>query len=272
MLKAILSKDAHGALAPELQSEYKAGAEDLAGMFVLDVESCSLDGGATYSLENVSGLKSALSSEREASKKYKKIAENFEGLDATEVKAALKKVDEIKGWDSDKKVQETIAAREKQLTEKHTKEMMTEKEAVKKYKSQLEKSLVDNEAIKALNEHKGSVNLLLPHIRSFTRITEKDGQLGVEVVGRDGIPRISTKSGSTDQMSISELVAELKTDKEFSRAFEGTNASGSGSVGGVGGGKGGLFAISAADAKSPSKYQAAKAEAEKAGQPLSIIE
>ncbi len=272
MLKAILNKAEYEVLSPELKKEYKAGTEELKDSFILDVENVSTTFGAVYALENVAGLKSALASERENAKKLKKIAESVEGLDLDEAKSAMKKLKDMKDWTPEQKVQEQIAAVQKQLTDKFGKELKEKETKLTSVTSQLEKTLVDNEAIKALGEHKGSVDLLLPHIRMKTKITEKDGKLIVEVIGKDGVPRISNKSGSTDPMSIGELVAEMKTDETFSRAFDGARASGSGASGGGRTNGSGQYVLSSSDARDPQKYRAAKEAAEKAGASLQIEE
>jgi hypothetical protein len=263
-LKAKINADAHKALDPATQALYT----EIEGGFILAVD--SVDG---WALEDVADLKNALAAERTNVKTVKNKLSMFGDIDPTDAKTALSQLDKINNWKPDEKVQAQIEAREKQLIEKHTKEsgtLTTERDDLRK---QLEAQLIDNAGMLALTKHKGSVELLLPHIRTSTRIERgDDGKYVARIVDGKGNTRISTKSGSTDPMSIDELVESMRDHETFKPAFAGTGASGTGATGGSNAGSKGAHVISSQDARNPAMYRAAKEAAAKAGASLSINE
>jgi len=265
-LAAIINAEVLNGLSADVKKEYKKRDD---GTFILDVTPIG-----DFALEDVKGLKSALSSERTAKEEATKKVKAFEGLDADKARSALQKVEDMANWKPEEKVKEQIEAIKKQLVEKHQGELGARETSIKTMTSQLEKVMVEASAIKALAEHKGSTTLLLPHVKSATRMRQTDkGEYIVEVVDANGQVRISPAAGSTAPMTIAELVAEMKNNNTYSPAFEGTGASGSGAnggTGGPGGGKGGTHVISEADAKNVTKYRAAKDAAQKAGCQLEI--
>lgn len=266
VLAAIVKQEVFDSLSSEFKAEYKKQDD---GMFMLDVTPTD-----DFALENVKGLKTALSSERTAREEAERKIKVFDGLDAGKAKDALKKVEEMANWKPDDKVKEQIEAIKNQLTEKHQGELGKKDESLKSLTGQLEKVMIEAAAIKAIAENKGSAALLLPHVKSATRMRQTDkGEYFVEVIGDDGNARISPAAGSTTSMSITELVAEMKTQETFAPAFEGSGASGSGASGSSGTQvKNGVYTISSADAKDPYKYRAAKEVATKAGSNLQIAD
>lgn len=198
------------------------------GKFVLQVE--PVDG---LALEDVSGLKSALSKERTANSDLKKRLESFKDLDPEEARKAMEKVEEFANFDPDAAAAERIKAREEQMLKKHRAEVEKLTSEFDSLRGQLEQTLIDEAATKAIASEKGSVELLLPHVAKHTRMRRlDDGRYIAEVIDPDGNPRISNAQGSTAPMTIPELVQEMKSSTTFSRAFEGTNSSGGGATGG----------------------------------------
>jgi hypothetical protein len=92
--------------------------------------------------------------------------------------------------------------------------------------NQLYSLLVDNSATTAILEAKGSAELLIPQIRSQVKVLEDDGKFAVFVVDSAGDKRFSGVTGQP--VSIKELVAEMKGDKRFARAFDSEAPSGGG--------------------------------------------
>jgi hypothetical protein len=86
---------------------------------------------------------------------------------------------------------------------------------------------VDAEAARELAEAKGSVKVLLPHVKAQTKVVEHDGQFSVVVVDAAGNPRIADGKGTP--MTLKGLVAEMRDDAEYARAFDGSGSSGGGS-------------------------------------------
>jgi hypothetical protein len=226
-LAARIKEEVFAELSEEIQKEYIKQDDGTYQLYVTPVDGLGL--------ENATNLKSALSKERTARETAEKKLKGFGDLDADKAREALKKVEEMANWKPEDKVKEQIEAITKQITEKHKGELGTKDESIQTLTRQLEKVMIDVEAIKAISEHKGSATLLLPHVRNSTRMRKNDkGEFIVEVVGEDGNPRISPAVNSTANMTIAEYVAEMKGQDTFAPAFEGSGASGSGAGGGSG--------------------------------------
>jgi hypothetical protein len=218
---------------------------------------------------DVTKLQSALSKERENSRKAEDQLKTFENLDPAKAREAMKKVEEMANWTPEQKVKEQIEAVKASIIEAHGKEKAKLEEKLSKLTKSLEEAMIVSVASQALAEQKGSVRLLMPHIRQQTRLREADGKFIVEVLGADGNPRLVGADGHP--MAINELVSEMKTQNDFASAFEGTGATGSGAAGSSGTGvKTGPHTISQQDAKDVNKYRAAKEAATKAGVQLQI--
>jgi acetolactate synthase small subunit len=263
-MKALITEAEREALSEELQQQYEQ-IED--GRYLLSVD--PVDG---YGLEDVNGLKSSLSKERDAAKKAAIALKAFEGLDASAARAALDKVSQMDSWTPQDKVAEQIERREKQLVEKYQRELEARDGSLSHMRKQLEANLIEAAAVAALNKHRGNIELLLPHVKSSTRVEEDSaGNFVARVVDRDGHARISMKSGSQDPMSIEELVEGMKSSDTFAPAFAGSGATGSGAVGNrTGGAASGRIILSYEDSRDPGKYRAAKQKAEQSGAELEI--
>ena len=217
---SIIDQEAFDALPETVtpKEEYKKRDN---GKYVLDVT--SVDG---LELAEVSKLQSALSKERENNRKVAEQLKVFEGLDPAKSREAMKKVEEMATWTPEQKVKEQIEAVKASIIEAHGKEKAGLEERLSKLTKSLEEAMIVSVASQALAEQKGSVRLLMPHVRQQTRLREADGQFVVEVLGSDGNPRLIGSDGHP--MSIGELITEMKTQNDFASAFEGTGATGSG--------------------------------------------
>ncbi len=95
-------------------------------------------------------------------------------------------------------------------------------------KAALSRHLISDAASRALAEHKGSIDLLLPHVLASCRMVRKDsGDYGVTVLDAQGDARLDSAGGF---LGVSGLVAEMKTQDKFGRAFESEAALGSGAA------------------------------------------
>jgi hypothetical protein len=92
--------------------------------------------------------------------------------------------------------------------------------------AQLDELLVDDAAVKAILAEKGVVELLLPHVKSQSRVSVEGGKRKAVVVGKDGEPRIADVHGNP--MDFAGLVKEMKKNPVFAVAFEGEAPAGSG--------------------------------------------
>ncbi len=82
----------------------------------------------------------------------------------------------------------------------------------------LSKHFISDAASRALAEHKGSVELLLPHVKSACKVVKQaDGSYVVVVRDAQGDSRFDSAGGP---MTVNGLVAEMKTQDTFSRAFD----------------------------------------------------
>lgn len=105
-----------------------------------------------------------------------------------------------------------------------------ERDTFKKNEDQLttavRKHLITSVATTAIAEAKGAVELLLPHIERQVKMVKTDsGEFKVVVVDAQGDTRFGA-NGS--EMTIGELVANMKSDKLYGRAFESDAAGGGG--------------------------------------------
>lgn len=261
-LQAILKQEAFDSLSDNLKSEYKKQQD---GTFLLDVAPVG-----DFALENVKGLKSALSSERTTREELEKKFKAFDGLEVDKAKDALKKVEEMANWKPEDKVREQIEALKSQLSGKHKKEIDEKLQEIEKFKTAAINSTKGRAIADALAKHKGAPFLADTIEKSVKAEFDASGNVILKVFDEKGIARISNASGSQDLMSIDEYVAELKSRDIFAAAFEGSAASGSGARTGYKSTGTGKYTISAEEARDPSRYRAAKAEAEKAGVQLQI--
>jgi hypothetical protein len=92
----------------------------------------------------------------------------------------------------------------------------------------LEKHLVSDAASRALADAKGSIELLLPHVRSQCKVVRNDdGSYSVRVKDAQGDDRMNSSGG---WMGVAELVSEMKTQDSFARAFDSEVPAGTGAA------------------------------------------
>ncbi len=112
----------------------------------------------------------------------------------------------------DKSLSDVTAVKDNELTE---------------MRAALSKHLISDAASRALAEHKGSIDLLLPHVLASCRMVRQDnGDYGVTVLDAQGDARFDSAGGL---MGVGGLVAEMKSQDKFGRAFE-SEASAGGNV------------------------------------------
>ena len=229
-IKAIVAKleDA----AENVRSLYRAGTADegLEDKFVLDVEAS--DG---FNLENVEGLKTALSSERTEHGKTKAKVKAFEGIDPVKAKEAIAKIEELGTLDPkkdvDRLVDEKVKAQLDQVNERHQNELTARDKKIEGRDALLRQTLVHDAALKAIVAEKGDPDLLLPHILPRIQLELDEDDTGkivpkTKVLDASGNVRIGDSQGNP--MKIEGLVGELKKHEKFSKLFEGSGHSGTG--------------------------------------------
>lgn len=279
-LKAITTKEEYDVLGSEVQAHYTP-VEDNPNVFRLGVT--PVEG---IELAPVSNLRSALQKERSSAENFKKALGLFDGITAEQARNAISelKVLEVEGG-TDKtrdeirvELESTFSKKfdidKETLTKKFTIDIESKDKTIGNLTNQLEKHLIENAAIAAINEAGGSTALLLPLIAQRAKVVASDnGTLGIKIIGDDGTERLSPKAGSIDSMSIAELVGELRADTKFGGAFKASGTSGSGATSSSSGfpssGQGEIRLTREA-ATDPATYRAAKEQAEKSGRTLVI--
>ncbi len=213
---------------PEVFREHYVAAGD---GFTLDVH--SVDG---RTLEDVGSIKSALARERTTAAKSAKALKAFEGIDADLAREAMAKIGEMADWSPDEQVQERIAAREKQLMDKHAAEIQAATAANADLDKHLRSFVVDAALAEAIAKHKGNATLLMPLLRAQIEVDRDDGgEFFPRVVDSAGNTRITDRAGATDGMSVDELVKSLRDDSTTAAAFAGSVIAGSGATPSSGG-------------------------------------
>lgn len=228
-LKAIL--DSVDGLSDDLKKEYTLVDTDgpLKGKYQLAVE--SVEG---FALENVTGLKNSLEAtrgERDAAADKLKAYGDITPNQAKEGKTALNKLSTLDPEKDAEKIAETkIEAIKTQMKTEHDKEIGTLKGDNSKLKQQVEKILIDATAESAIVKAGGDPLLLMPAVKQSMKLKENDdGSFTVQVVSKEGNPRIKDSAGNP--MGVDDLVGELKSHESYSKAFAPVG------TGGPGGGK-----------------------------------
>lgn len=231
-------------LHQEIAKEYVPGTGANEGKFVLDVSAVE---GVDLQLVAVGGLKSALSSEREALKQAKAELKNSgksltigdDIFDIDKVSSLIQELEVLKnsGGDPEGKLsalqdalKKQYEEKEAQIISKHSGINSANEELISKLRGTINTTTLENEASKVISDLKGNSMLLMPHIEKAVKGRElEDGRIIFEVINKDGSVRISPKADSQENMSVAEYVQEMRDSKTFAAAFEGSGASGSGS-------------------------------------------
>lgn len=207
-------------------------------------------------VEDTAGLKSALEKERLANKTSTRQAAQWASLGKTpeeitelvEAQAQAERDKLTKGGEWDKL--------KSQMSDQQKVELGKKDDRIGALTKSLERRLVDADATAAIAAAKGVPALLLPHVRAQVRVIEDGGEFKAQVVDAQGNPRVN---GKGEFLSIGDLVAEMRDDAIFGRAFEPTGTAGSGAQGGGSGGNGKTITQTAFDALPPKGRAAAMA-------------
>lgn len=191
------------------------------GKFVfdgVDIERHPALEGMRNALERIKGERNDLRVERDAMKdvdldEYKRLKQEHE--EAEEDRA--KKAGEFEKLKT-------------QLVEANAKALKKEQQEKAVLEEDLAEALIDREAILAIREHEGEPKILLREVRANTRLDVIDGKrravvLDGESGDKDRSPRRDDKG---DLVTVGAYVVELRDDKVWSRAFEGTGLEGGG--------------------------------------------
>ena len=217
------------------------------GQYVLNVEAVQVTDStgkvSEYALENVTGIKNALQSERAISRAANDKIRSFEGLDSEKVRSDLNELSTLRSQSGDVEARVNTLAQSKieQLVEKHQVEMSASVDNAKAYRSKVESLMVDQALATAIRKNggnEGTVTMLMPHLKGQVSLREMaDGNLIPEVVDQvSKQPRIGDSIGTP--MSMDQLVGEFKGSDTFAAAFPGTGTTGGGTQTSNNGGSG----------------------------------
>lgn len=223
-------------VAEAFRGEYKPNGNG----FLLDVGAVG-----DWALEDIKGLKTTASSEREKRREFEKKANDAEAAlaifkdlgDPDKIKADLASFAEMKEINPKKEAgklaKEQVDLWVKEHGSKYESTISELNGKFDRVTAFLRKTLIEGKAIEAIAVAKGRVKPLLPHVLAHTRIREVDGNFETEVIemkeGKE-IPRLGLDG---KPMTIAAFVEELKKDEDFAGNFEGTRASGGGTGGGT---------------------------------------
>lgn len=117
-----------------------------------------------------------------------------------------------------------------QMADAHAKEMKKRDDRIGALEKSLEEQVLVAQATQAIATEKGSPLLLMPHVRSRTKLDESGKPVVVDDAGNIRV------DGQGQPMTIQALIAEMKADvATFGRAFDASGASGAGSQSSSGG-------------------------------------
>lgn len=213
----------------------------------------------------VTGLKTALQSERAAKAAAEKALKGFEGIDpakAREMLSAQQKAEEDKA-----KAQGDWENWKAQMQQQHLAEKQALEQKLSQAEREYETEFVDAKLIAEIANAKGRARLLKNHVGAKSVV--EDGKRVIRIYDEAGQLRYG-KSGAP--LTVAERLEEMKRDPEFMVAFEGSGAAGSGALSNTNGGNGGDYTLSRAEARNPATYRRAKEAAQKAGQELVITD
>ena len=104
------------------------------------------------------------------------------------------------------------------LSKGHATELAAKDKRIEALTNQLHSLLIENTATEAIAKEKGDAALLMPHVLKRVKAIEEDGAVKVKVVDDKNAIRFSPTSGN--EMTIVELVREMKNDKSYGKLFE----------------------------------------------------
>lgn len=201
-------------------------------VFKLDAENPIVSG----AVKGIMGLNKALKAARNDAKSAKGKAVDISALSEfgqtpEEIKAAFEtKISELQDAanSGDKKARLDLDKIKKEFAEQKAKELAERDTANQSLRTQLYDMLVVNEANSAITASKGNPKLLMPFIKQQVKVQEEDGKQVVVVVDDEGSIRMN---GATQlPMTVSELIADMKSQKDFAAAFESEMKSGGGTA------------------------------------------
>jgi hypothetical protein len=210
-LKVKLTAEEFGKLSDEMKAGYKQSGD----VYLLDAEG----------IDDISALNNALDRLKKEAKDARDQAAKFKDVDPERYKTLIAEAEQ-----RDKEIKEKKGEYDsivKQMQDNHKKELEAKDTELKGMRSSLDEHLIGEQANAAIAAAKGEPKLLSPHIKGHTRVVQDDStkKFIVQVIDDSGNPRVNSKN---QPMTITDLVAEMKADKVFGRAFDAKDGNGGG--------------------------------------------
>lgn len=266
-LKALLEN-----VPDELKAHYVQVADGPhKGKWRLDVESV-----AGFGLEDVAGLKSGLSTERDARAAAERKLKGFGDLgDPDELRDRLAALEKLKGAVPKAQLDELVAQTTAEIKKAHAKQLDEVGGKASRYEKAVRRLAVEAEARRLLLEAGAlpeSVDLLVGKAVEFGQVEWPDNadMPAVRVRGPNGVALPSSKQGQVE-MDLAELVGGFR--EKYPPCFKPNGAPGGGATGG-GSPSGGARApgqIPASKLGDIPYFRQVAAEAAKAGVPVTTV-
>jgi hypothetical protein len=181
-----------------------------------------------YVLEDVTSLRNSMKNakrERDEARTKAKAVEQWERIG--------KSPDEIAELLADRERQELAKAEKAgewdklraQMNDKHQAELKALREELDMTRKSQQQYIFNAEATAAIAAANGNTKLLLPLIRDHVKVEYEDGRAVTRVVDSKGERRVNANG---EDMSIADLVAEMRQSDDYAQAFKASGQSGSG--------------------------------------------
>jgi len=231
MAKALITAEERTALPEILQGEYNPEPIDKEGEPIHGLFKLIVDPVHGLELEDVASLKTTVGAARTEADTLKAELGRSKALVETHSARVteLEKIDpEI---ESDRLAEQKAESTVRQMKEQHQAVLVTEQEKSNKLQAGLERALIRSEAIAAIAELKGAPDLLLSTIMAQCRLKETPldgGETEYSAVVLDEARNTRIGDANGKDMTIAQLVGEMKASDKYARAFDGTQESGGG--------------------------------------------
>ena len=215
---------------PEQFRSLYAPVEGQEGVHKLKTDDPAIKG----AVEAVLGLNTALLAARGDVKKAKEGNVDLSpladyGTDVQSIQAKIKELEEqaTNAGKGDGTPPVDVEKLKGEFAKAHAAELTKKEQMLEGLNNQLHEVLVVNALTTAVAQEKGNPDLLMPMLQSKVKAAIDDsGQMGVYVMDAAGDRRYSGVTGK--EMTIQELVSEIKSDNKFAAAFQSEAPSGSG--------------------------------------------
>jgi hypothetical protein len=208
----------------EVADRYQGLYTEENGKYVLDAE--------IKKDQDVSGLKNTVNTLRNEKKAVEEVLAQFKafGDDPDTVKS---KFDEMQQQiaEASKTGKADWEAMKAELVKQQNAVLEEEKNKTQLMEKTVAKHLIDATGIKELESEKGSTALLMPVIRSRSKVVKEGDEYVVRITNEDGTPAIDNQG---NPLTVSGLVKSLKEHDSYKRAFDSEGTSGGGTPPGGG--------------------------------------